>query len=99
MTCLLCPAIAVADRLCVPCGAKRWWADIVTIIVRERPALALVDFGSMVNGPKSLDDVERFNASKALPTIDACHDFLAALESARANRLADEAQKNRGKEL
>jgi hypothetical protein len=24
MTCLLCPAVAVADSLCVPCGAKLW---------------------------------------------------------------------------
>lgn len=25
--CLLCPAVVVADSLCVPCGAKLWVCD------------------------------------------------------------------------
>ena len=38
MICLLCPAIAVADCLCVPCGAKLWACELW----RDKPAHAHV---------------------------------------------------------
>jgi hypothetical protein len=32
MTCLLCDLPAVADLLCVPCGAKLWAAEMIALL-------------------------------------------------------------------
>jgi len=95
--CLLCPAVAVADCLCVPCGAKLaaaklWEKDPIAFKAAVRLAeLPLETF--------AVDNRERMAALRIISTEREAHDFLAALESARAKRLEEEARKNRGKDL
>ena len=92
MTCLLCPAAAVQDALCVPCGAKLWAAKEW----EERPAdaQALCILG---NAPPGLKD--RWIAVALMRSSSARLGFFAALESCRLQREIHELQKNRGKKL
>lgn len=78
-TCLLCSAHAVADFLCVECGAKKWAASLWSL----RPTVA----------QELLDDVDyygfdgpRNDAMRELRTPETSHAFLARLEAARKTR-------------
>jgi hypothetical protein len=91
--CLLCPSPAVADSLCVPCGAKLWaakeWEKDPEGMANKRdypPAEVLYV-------------PQRAEALKYMRTPSAACNFLAALESCRLQREIHETQKNRGKEL
>ena len=93
ITCLLCPAVAVADSLCVLDGARLWcaleWEKDPEGMANKRdypPAEVLY-------APC------RAEALKYMRMPSAAKSFLAALESKRAKRLVCEAQKNRGKDL
>ena len=97
ITCLLCPAAAVADALCVPCGAKLaaaklWEKNPIAFKAAVRLAELPLETFAVVHR-------ERMAALRIITTEREAPGFLAALESARAKRLADELQKNRGKDL
>ncbi len=76
--CLLCPAPAVADGLCVEDGARLWAAG------RRLFDAAIVDRLTGHVAPHSA----REGALCAIPTPDAARAFLARLEEARASRPA-----------
>ena len=97
ITCLLCPAVAVADSLCVPCGAK-----LAAAKLWEKSPIAFKAAVRLAELPLetfAVDNRERMAALRIITTEREARGFLAALESARAKRLAEEAQKNRGKDL
>ena len=85
ITCLLCPSPAVADCLCVVCGAKVWAAQLwerepITALYRSRQVMAgdLPDVGSE----------ERVDALRAIPSAGAAECFLETLKAARTQRAA-----------
>ena len=76
--CLLCPSPAVADALCVPCGAKLraatdWQRDPVDPLKLLFPRTG-----------------ERAKAIFEINTLSKASDFLARLEAAKAERLRKE---------
>lgn len=70
--CLLCPSPAVADGLCVPCGAKKWAADLRV----NRPIVA-----RMMSSWKP-----RADALREIATLESAHAFLDKLDAARKAR-------------
>lgn len=88
MTCLLCPAPAVADALCVPCGAKLWaaeeWQKDPTLAAWHEYCAQYPVGNADVDLPK-----ERRDALCEISTPSKASDFLAHLEAKKAARLAD----------
>lgn len=71
MKCLLCPAIAVADCLCVPCGAKLW-ASRWFVLMSEA-----------ANIPEEWQ-TERVKALREIATPNVARNFMQRLDAARA---------------
>ena len=71
MICLLCPSPAVADCLCVECGAKLWAAYQRVL----DPHYA----GWFDSGPGG-ESPERLNALRLVPTRETASAFLAEYE-------------------
>lgn len=99
MQCLLCESNAVADALCVPCGAKKWTAELWHR--DEHLAGARVQHALWVqpsDEPKRpawreaivwhLDNGDRILAALDVQTREAARAFLDRLEAARKAREA-----------
>ncbi len=88
MNCLLCPAAAVADGLCVQCGAKAWVANARLTNKPER--LAALDQTNPL-------DAERMQARNEIQNIGDALAFELVLITARAkkNREMDKLNKER----
>jgi threonine/homoserine efflux transporter RhtA len=81
MTCLLCPSAAVADLLCVPCGAKLWAAQLW-----EKNPLAFAAGVRIAALPFKNEDtvaLERTAALRVITTPREAHGYLASLEAAK----------------
>jgi hypothetical protein len=76
--CLLCDLPAIADCLCVPCGAKLW-AVLVTDLMHDAAQM-----------PPEWQQ-ERAKAMKEVRHVPTRVDFLARLDAARAARDAKNA--------
>ena len=80
--CLLCPSPAVADELCVPCGAKLWAAENI---------IAMLDNGGLPDKPDPSREPERAAAMAHFGgAADLADDFLARIEAAKVARLRKE---------
>lgn len=77
MNCILCPSTAVADGLCVPCGAKLWAARLWA--TRPKTARMCAHDGAMTDA-----DPERVKAIRAMYTMEHAKAFIRCLEAARA---------------
>lgn len=84
-TCLLCPSPAVADSLCVPCGARLWAARVRAEPCRLPDLLALFEEGQAGD--------ERSKALVEISTAQAGQAFLAHLKAKRAERAAKEGER------
>ncbi len=82
VTCLLCPSPAVADALCVPCGAKLWAAKEW---LYGAPDTFLRIAGKLAAGTLA---PERVAALDCITSGAEAMDFLVSLEAAKALRLA-----------
>lgn len=95
--CLLCASTAVADSLCVPCGAKLWACQKWQNEPKEASKIYMDLVGA--EGNHDCGSVERERALLATREISTRLGFFAALESCRLQREIHELQKNRGKDL
>lgn len=82
VTCLLCPSPAVADGLCIECGAKKWWATLAT----SSPIAAGVVASSAQTNEARRRWPERVSAIRELSTPQDARAFLAKLDAARKAR-------------
>ncbi len=83
--CLLCPSPAVADSLCVSCGAKLWAAEKW----RDNPTEAALYRAIMIGGGRcTREQLERVQAitERIRNTLEA-HMFLVDYHSAMAAHL------------
>lgn len=95
MICLLCPAVAVADSLCVPCGAKLWAAKewhsrpthMQTLLFVEGMECAVCRGECTCPLPNGFE--ERARAIQEINTPSQASDFLAHLEARKALRLRE----------
>jgi hypothetical protein len=84
MTCLLCLSPAVADGLCVPCGARLWAAELWRDDYAEALDLQATIIAAGVVPPRH---IERAKALvEHVPTRRAAEIFLGRLDAARAER-------------
>jgi hypothetical protein len=79
MTCLLCPAVAVADLLCVSCGAKL----AVAKVHMESEEAASAEYVA-VRDRKSIGSLERYDAWMAIRSDRQAQAFLAAYNAKAA---------------
>lgn len=86
--CLLCPSPAVADALCVPCGARLWAALTIALRSREtRPeGIKLGDW--MALREQAMESF--WPSSDSAPNFSAASGFITRLEAAKAARLRKE---------
>lgn len=91
MTCLLCPSPAVADCLCVACGAKLWAAKEW----EERPDAA-AQLVAAVRPPKN--QLARWLAIVLMRSEWQRVAFRSDLEAAKAKRAAKVARNTRKRE-
>lgn len=80
--CLLCPSPAVANGLCVPCGARLWAAKMRQLLI-ECAALSC-----------ELQQ-ERAGALREMAIAGAPEAFIARIDAARAERKRAEDEKTR----
>jgi hypothetical protein len=83
-TCLLCPSPAVAELLCVPCGAKLWAARLW---VKDPETVTMWVTGDIPRNLGKLPDNLRGIALRELSRPTAM-DFLAQYDAARATHEA-----------
>lgn len=90
MTCLLCTSPAVADCLCVACGAKLWACELW----RDEPKKAAKMFTDLLGAEGTYDtgSVERDTALLEM-TPGPRRIFMQLLEAARAKRAAKEGER------
>jgi hypothetical protein len=93
MTCLLCTSLAVADCLCVPCGARLWAAKLW----EKDPAIAAQLADKRLDGAPTVAlamvTEERVRAIQAMRSEGARRGLFAALESCRLQRQIHESAK------
>lgn len=77
MKCLLCDFAAVAECLCVPCGANLWAAQVTD----------LMEVASALSAPEQQERARALREMR-VPTNRAA--FIAALDDARAMKRARE---------
>ncbi len=88
MICLLCEAVAVADCLCVACGAKLWAAKLW-----EKQPLTFaagVRIAALPFKNEQTEARERTAALRVITTPREAVEFLSALEAKRAVRKASD---------
>lgn len=86
--CLLCESEAVADLLCVPCGAKKWAA--VQLLRGSNFVRELLGPVPAYSTRKEREGLwkDRETAMRELSTPESARAFLARLEAARKAREA-----------
>ena len=87
-TCLLCPAVAVQDALCVPCGAKLWAALEVSKRKAEKTPNG-IKLGEWYRARTAAMEA-LWEGCDEEPNYSMASDFLVLLEAAKAKRLADQ---------
>ena len=83
MNCILCPSIAIADGLCVPCGAKAWVAN--ARLTNKAQDLAALDEANPL-------DAERLKARAEIKDIGNALAFEHSLIFAKKTKEARKAQ-------
>lgn len=87
MNCILCPSTAVADGLCVPCGAKAWVAN--ARLTNKAEDLATLDKANSL-------DAERLKACDEIKDIGNALAFEHSLIFAKKTKEARKAQELAG---
>jgi hypothetical protein len=88
MTCLLCASPAVADLLCVPCGAKLWAAKLFT----EDPSKAAAIRREPWKWKLLRGNPERAHALDMM-TLQEALDTQTRLEAKKTERAAKEGER------